>query len=165
MVARTEKQGVSVTCPIFSIDKKNLEEVDGHYIFVFEKAPGRPADSQEMTSEFFRDLGRNLGKIHRVSQGFDTTRKRHDWQDQFDAMIDGYDEDQALLDTILSCMDEFLKFPQSWEEYGLVHSDFRMENFLVHQGRMTFFDFEDCCYHWFAYDVAVASCTAAMKYR
>jgi Ser/Thr protein kinase RdoA (MazF antagonist) len=40
--------------------------------------------------------------------------------------------------------------------YGLIHGDVHAGNFHLHQGVVHLFDFDDCCYHWFAADIANA---------
>ena len=44
------------------------------------------------------------------------------------------------------------------DSYGLIHNDFNDGNFTVDydNGDITVFDFDDCCYFWFIYDLACA---------
>jgi Ser/Thr protein kinase RdoA (MazF antagonist) len=37
----------------------------------------------------------------------------------------------------------------------LIHGDFGETNYRFQGDRLTVFDFDDCCRHWFAYDLAV----------
>jgi Ser/Thr protein kinase RdoA (MazF antagonist) len=52
---------------------------------------------------------------------------------------------------------------ESAETYGLIHSDAHPGNFVHQEGRLTFFDFDDCLYTWFGYDVATILFTAALR--
>jgi Ser/Thr protein kinase RdoA (MazF antagonist) len=36
----------------------------------------------------------------------------------------------------------------------MIHSDLEDENFFVYEGQITAFDFDECQYHWFVYDIA-----------
>ncbi len=46
--------------------------------------------------------------------------------------------------------------PSEIPDYGLIHQDAHPGNFVVDEnGRITLFDFDDCAYGWFAYDVAL----------
>jgi Ser/Thr protein kinase RdoA (MazF antagonist) len=45
--------------------------------------------------------------------------------------------------------------PQDRDTYGLIHGDFGPTNFRYRNGSLTVFDFDDSCYHWYAYDLAV----------
>jgi len=40
--------------------------------------------------------------------------------------------------------------------YGLTHNDIHYGNIHLHDDNLTLFDFDDCGYHWFANDIAVA---------
>ena len=48
--------------------------------------------------------------------------------------------------------------PKDADAYGLTHNDFNDVNFIVDydNGDITVFDFDDCCYFWFMYDLACA---------
>jgi Ser/Thr protein kinase RdoA (MazF antagonist) len=48
--------------------------------------------------------------------------------------------------------------PTDSESYGLIHADLHCANLFVDvdAGLVTFFDFDDCCYGWYAMDVAMS---------
>jgi amicoumacin kinase len=46
-------------------------------------------------------------------------------------------------------------YPQSNETFGLIHGDFGETNYRFQKDKLKIFDFDDCCYHWFLYDIAV----------
>ena len=52
--------------------------------------------------------------------------------------------------------------PKDRESYGLIHQDAHGGNFFVHEGQITLFDFDDCVYSWFIYDIAMVLFYAAM---
>jgi|SRR6266540_3194345 len=52
-------------------------------------------------------------------------------------------------------MDWLQGLPRDANSYGLIHTDMHHWNFLVHEGNITVFDFDDCTRHWFIYDIAV----------
>ena len=46
--------------------------------------------------------------------------------------------------------------PKDRESYGLIHQDVYKGNFFVDEaGNITVFDFDDCIYGWFIYDIAI----------
>jgi Ser/Thr protein kinase RdoA (MazF antagonist) len=53
-------------------------------------------------------------------------------------------------------MDWLRRFQPKPIHYGLVHGDFEKTNFLILDGTIGLFDFDDSCYHWFAWDIACA---------
>ena len=52
--------------------------------------------------------------------------------------------------------------PKDRDSYGLIHQDAHGGNFFVHEGKITLFDFDDCVYGWFIYDIAMVLFYAAM---
>jgi len=51
---------------------------------------------------------------------------------------------------------EMNTFPKDKDSYGLIHNDFHQYNFFVYDGSITVFDFDDCLYHWYVCDIAIA---------
>jgi Ser/Thr protein kinase RdoA (MazF antagonist) len=48
------------------------------------------------------------------------------------------------------------RLPQAHTDYGLIHQDAHFGNlFLDGEGRITLFDFDDCCYSWYVNDIAI----------
>ena len=46
--------------------------------------------------------------------------------------------------------------PKDNDSYGLIHQDAHAGNFFVDEnGNITLFDFDDCVYGWFVYDIAM----------
>src|SRR5205823_5552727 len=41
------------------------------------------------------------------------------------------------------------------DTFGLIHGDLGSTNFLCKDDSITLFDFDDSCYHWFLYDLAI----------
>jgi len=62
-------------------------------------------------------------------------------------------ETRALREDLLNWMREMSPEPA---HYGMVHGDFERTNFLLHGGSIGLFDFDDCCRHWFIWDIACA---------
>ena len=62
-----------------------------------------------------------------------------------------------IIDKYSQLIDHLGTLPQGRDEYGLVHTDMHGGNFFVDdEGRITLFDFDDCLYAWFIYDLAMA---------
>ena len=45
--------------------------------------------------------------------------------------------------------------PRDESSFGLIHGDFQLDN-LFWNGELRAIDFDDCCYHWYLADVALA---------
>jgi len=132
---------------------------------LFTKAPGHPPSPQQWGHELFMDMGAFMGKLHQLSKAFQPSAsrfKRYDIECDFEEMIGIGQrslppEDQPILNAYQDVIDEIRMLPNTPETFGLCHVDFHRGNFfLTDGGRITLFDFDDCQYAWFIYDIAMA---------
>jgi Ser/Thr protein kinase RdoA (MazF antagonist) len=162
--------GVSAAQPVPSqIDRlTEMIEVPGSYFTatVFERAVGKPLDRSHPdfhAPTFYRNWGRTIGRMHALTKRYDPgphRRNRPTWDENNPDLfrvpqIVPPQEKKAILEAgrILS----FLKaLPREAGGYGLVHDDLNATNFFVDHNFVTLFDFDDCCYDWFAADLATA---------
>jgi amicoumacin kinase len=150
------ESGLSVSGPIPSRSGQWIETLDDgdcqRFCTVFEAAPGRPAVafSEEWNEDLFNRWGRSLGKLHTLSSAY-TGPSRWEWHG--DPLWSGIELEHAKMEyeTIRAALDGL-----GTEHYGLIHGDFGRQNFHVDDGTLTVFDFDDCCHHYFAYDVATS---------
>jgi Ser/Thr protein kinase RdoA (MazF antagonist) len=158
--------GVNAMPPMSSEAGRVIEEIsdgdDFHFACVFEKAEGEEFhyDTAKSRNEHFKLRGRALGQIHRLSKSYVPagSSRRFSW------------EADSLLLEITEFLPKFEKlawreydeltewlqdYPKSGDTYGLIHGDFGATNLRQEGGKLNIFDFDDCCYHWFLYDLAV----------
>lgn len=127
----------------------------------FEKAPGHPPRREDWQNGLPKTLGRLLGKMNALAKTYqvpDARIKRPEIFDDLDGFaarylppgeevtIQKYDQLLAYLHTL----------PTTPDVYGLIHQDAHGGNFFVQDGQITLFDFDDCLYGWYAYDIAMA---------
>lgn len=127
----------------------------------FVRAPGRPPRKADWTAAFARRYGQSIGRMHalaRTYQPTDPAWRRPEWDAENNLEIERlllpadegiawrYRDLKAHLDTL----------PRDDETYRLIHQDAHAGNFFVDDaGQLTFFDFDDCVYSWFIYDIAM----------
>ncbi|UCG60895.1 MAG: phosphotransferase [Candidatus Zixiibacteriota bacterium] len=138
-----------------------LEVTEGKFIVTaFERAPGKPVSLQEWTPSIWEALGEELGSIHRLAKDYypATGVRRPHWHEASIMDIDRYipRNHRVLRDKAHELIASLKKLPMDGECYGLIHSDPNRGNLCALNGRITLFDFEDCEYHWFVNDLAVA---------
>jgi Ser/Thr protein kinase RdoA (MazF antagonist) len=113
-------------------------------------------------NEYFQNWGQVLGQMHRLSktyQPLSESIKRPEWHQWEYYRGFPYGERLPLIhikfDQLIT---ELHALPQDVDSYGLIHNDFNDGNFTVDydNGDITVFDFDDCCYFWFMYDIACA---------
>ena len=110
-------------------------------------------------SEYFYNTGKALGAIHRLSKAYRPVHRRADFFDKYNMEYIGglIPESYAeLKQAIARRLEQYRKLPQDGESYGLVHFDFSDGNYHVDMetGGLTAFDFDNCIYCWYMFDLA-----------
>ena len=143
-----------------------VEEGKEALLCLFEYAPGklmydygyRYRDGAPL-EEYFYNTGKALGAIHRLSGEYRPVHRRPGFFDQYnmayiDSLIpDGYAE---LKQAISRRLEAYRSLPTDPGVYGLVHFDFCDGNYHVERntGKITVFDFDNCIYCWYMFDLA-----------
>lgn len=137
-------------------------EGDQFLATAFVKAKGGPVWGTEQWGEsFFVDYGRLVGRIHFLSKRYspaDPAWSRGQWNDP--ANIDFFDhleqESAAAAKRYRDLIDYLEALPQDANGFGMIHQDAHAGNFFVDEdGKITLFDFDDCLYGHFVYDLAM----------
>ncbi len=157
--------GARVARAILSANGNLVEAIaDGHgdhfLVTAFEKAPGGPAWEQDLPPDFVQHYGQVLGRIHRLTKDYTPTNpawRRFEWNAPGNLEIAEWlpDSEAAVRQKFAALMPYFDSLPKDRESYGLIHQDAHGGNFFVHNGQLTLFDFDDCVYGWFIYDIAM----------
>ncbi len=173
------EQGAPVTAPVTSIHGRLLErlEQDGktYTITAFEEAEGILAERiplSEWSNELFQAIGQAAGKLHAVSKRYQppsSSLTRPEWFESSEI----HDVQERLANRpdpagvrLAALVGELKRLPASPENYGLIHDDLHFANFLVQPGgEVMIIDFDDCCYGWYAMDVAMALFDVLVLYR
>jgi Ser/Thr protein kinase RdoA (MazF antagonist) len=112
--------------------------------------------------EYYQNWGQVLGQMHRLTKTYQPVSqiiKRPEWH-TWD-VFNGFPAAEQLPHVYLKyerLIAELHALPKDVDSYGLIHFDFNDGNFTVDydNGNITVFDFDDCCYFWFMYDLACA---------
>ena len=110
-------------------------------------------------SEYFYNTGKALGKIHRLSKAYKPAHRRFGWDDRYNMEYIGRlipDQYAELKQAIARRLERFRALPRDGEAYGLVHFDFSDGNYNIDMetGGITVFDFDNCLYCWYMFDLA-----------
>lgn len=121
------------------------------YVACFERAPGHRLEAYDThlwNETLFTAWGRTVGTMHRLTKDYQPGRDRRlHWSDEpFLQQAPRYLEPVMLarLGVLTSKIDAL---PRDRDSYGLIHTDVHPGNFLVDQGQLTVFDFDDSTYH------------------
>jgi amicoumacin kinase len=133
------------------------------YACVFEEAAGKQFKIRSVRDdvEMIRRWGCLLGTIHATGTKHHPAGgvRRYRWdEDDVWANADAY-----LPATEISARREWqairewlARYKENIANFGLLHGDLCVANFHVDSSRLTAFDFDDSCYHWFVYDIVCA---------
>ena len=112
-------------------------------------------------SEYFFNTGKTLGKIHALSKVYEPVadHRRPDYFDKYNMKYLGHlipDKYSELKSAIAACLETFHALPTDAQSYGLVHFDFSDGNYHIDMdtGAITVFDFDNCLYCWYMFDLA-----------
>ena len=164
--------GANVAQAILS-ERGNLVEAvdDGHgeqfLATAFIKARGGPSWETEWTPEFVAHYGRVIGRIHALTKDYtptDPSWQRAEWDAPGNLEIEKWlpASETVALGKFQKLMSHLEALPKGRDSYGLIHQDAHGGNFFVHDGQITLFDFDDCVYSWFIYDIAMVLFYTAM---
>ncbi len=146
---------------------EKIEAQDGSWFLatLFEKAPGHPPTGGEWCAALYQSMGQFMGRLHTLSKDFQPSLPRYQRfsiAEDFVAMEKAGrqylpEEDQPVIQAYLDTVAAIQQLPQDRDSYGLCHIDFHGGNFFItDEGVITLFDFDDCQYAWFVYDIAMA---------
>ena len=158
--------GAGVARALFSASGRLVEALDdgqgGQFLATaFERARGKDADDSEWTPALFERYGELIGRIHALSRSYtpphpDCVRYAWDEDDNVNVVqfLPAQDGDIAAHFAVL--LKYLQTLPRDNASYGLIHQDAHRSNFFVDEtGRLTLFDFDDCCYGHYIYDLAM----------
>ena len=167
------ENGAPVANVIPSVKGKLVEAIDGEgsapvFISLFEYVKGmllcdngyRYREGVPL-EELFYNTGKVLGKIHELSKGFEPTagHRRPDYFDKYNMEYINHLIPVTYLDlknAIATHLEKFQKLPTDSQNYGLIHFDFSDGNYHIDMtnGNITVFDFDNCMYCWYMFDLA-----------
>ncbi len=175
LAAHIEPQAPFGVAQAVNSAKGNLVEAlpDGegeHFLAVsFRKAPGEAVRQNTFTPELIETYGRMLGCMHALARAYqpgDPAGARMHWDDPI--LLDVARElppTEALAARRYAELRAALRrLPRNDPAaYGLIHQDAHGGNIFVENGmHLTLFDFDDCCYSWYANDIAIVLFYAVM---
>lgn len=151
--------GGAVCHPVPVNNQEDCVTVGPFTLSMMEEAKGRTVTESDWNPAFFKRWGQEIGRLHRLSNQYTPSRpefKRPEWHEDhnvhFHKMIPA--EQPLVRQVCTEVIDELKNLPVSPSHYGLVHCDPHPGNFFLDGDQLTFFDFDDACYQWFAYDIA-----------
>lgn len=136
--------------------------VDGEFLCTaFVHAPGGPARGDSFNEKTFRNYGRLLGQMHRLARAYRVSNpawRRHEWDSPENNTAESHmpARERLALEKYRAVSAHLQSLPRVPEGYGMIHQDAHPGNFFVTEDfDLTLFDFDDCVYGHFIYDIAM----------
>ncbi len=158
--------GVTVARAVLSQTGSLVEPIeDGHggqfLCTAFVKARGRIAERDQINERLFLQYGRLLGRMHVLAKTYapsDPSWKRYAWDDPENNTPDRQlpASEQLVRQKYRDVFDHLRTLPRDPDGYGMIHQDAHLANLFVDEDyTLTLFDFDDCVYGHFIYDIAM----------
>ncbi|WP_226537265.1 phosphotransferase enzyme family protein [Fictibacillus halophilus] len=159
-----KKSGVPVSVTVASINNQFVEVTHDFFVTVFEKASGGPVKVQnrdQWNTHFFQRWGRLLGDVHQAGKRYSAEKTnigRLQWNADHPYNHDLFKDlpSEWIRQKYVELVERIKEFSIGDQYFGLIHNDFHQGNFFVDEEEITLFDFDDCAYFYFAYDIATA---------
>jgi Ser/Thr protein kinase RdoA (MazF antagonist) len=157
-------RGLHVAMPVPSIHDQNVETVGDYLATLFCRAPGLRVtpEARLWKRAFFWEWGHTLASQHQAAHAFCNPLSgwRQDWRRE-PVLVEGLKHIRANDEQLTYCADDILAEldlqSDTFGEVGMIHADLGPQNFRYDpELGITVFDFDNCCRHWFQYDIAVS---------
>lgn len=160
-----------VAAAIHSKDGKLAEKInvkDTYFIASsIKKAEGKEPDRSIWGGALFKDWGRAVGKLHKLTKDYIPAKTpRFQWYDEYLVKdFDRYlpDDQPVIAEKTGDIINKLKKLNTDRDSYGLIHTDIHHGNFFYDNGKITIFDFDDCAYKHFISDIAITVFYAIMS--
>ena len=131
------------------------------FTVLYKAAAGVHLPKYEWNSNIFKKLGKQIGKLHRISKSFEKTKPAkhiNDWyrNEEYNFLKYIPQEETAIREIASDVLTSIKELQKSTSNYGLIHGDLWLENILVEDNsNLTMIDFQDCEKHFYIFDLAV----------
>lgn len=166
-------EGIEVSPSITSLNGNIVEKITltekEVLVVLYKAAPGQHLPRNQWNADVLNELGRQIGRLHRVSKKFEQTypiQHINHWYDneEYDFLSYIPEEERAIRMIAEKVLTSIKNLPTTYADYGLLHGDLWLENIVVDQDcKMTMIDFQDCEQHFYIFDLAVPI-YSAMEY-
>jgi Ser/Thr protein kinase RdoA (MazF antagonist) len=158
------RNGASVSTVIHSVNDNIVEKIEINnksYFTVTSFVRGKGGRVREDLEklEFWQNLGKQIGLLHKLTKTFEPKHKRIVWEEDTlyqlaPKFLSGKEE--VILEKLNERINKISSFSKNIDNYGLIHTDLHIGNMVIDEsGNLTFFDFDDSAYKHFISDIAI----------
>lgn len=162
------EKGVNVTIPKIINGETYINNLTDKLFFVaYEKVKGAPVDTndEDWNEKLFKQWGMGMGTMHSLSRTYEGKYKRPEWNEHKIYQMNMNTFDSKIKEKWEKYLEDISSMSISREVYGIIHGDLNHHNFLYDKGEITYIDFGDSEFNWFAYDIAISIYHASQTIR
>lgn len=157
-------KGFGVSPTIYSVNSRLIEKImldEEKLTVLYKAAQGNHLPKNKWDACVLKELGRQIGRLHRLSKKFEQeepTKYINDWYENEEYNFLKYiPKEQTIIREIAhDIVSNIKKIPKNDDTYGLIHGDLWLENILIDtDSKLTMVDFQDCEKHFYIFDLAV----------
>ncbi|WP_026584754.1 phosphotransferase enzyme family protein [Bacillus sp. J33] len=144
------------------VEMSAAEDGSIFYASLFSKVPGKPVrvTAPEFNKRLFKAWGRAIGHMHAATKTYtpaNAIAPRMLWEDEELLQVEKYvpETDKLVIKNTQALLLQLKSLPKTKDNFGLIHTDVHSGNFCYDGSEIHIYDFDDCCYHWFASDIAI----------
>lgn len=158
-----EKNSVGVVSTVESLTGNTVETIlceKGYYSVVcYERARGNHVKKFDWNENLFKKLGQMTGRMHLLAKEYTpmpTRQRKNFYNDNYLELVSGNltADEPEITEKLFDSVKTIQTIPVTKDTYGIMHNDIHRGNYFLKGNSITLFDFEDCAYSWFAYDIA-----------
>lgn len=159
------KEGLAVSLAISSLKRNIVEKIilDNKEMLtiLYKAAPGIHLPRDQWNADVLKELGRQIGRLHRFSRKFEENypvKHIKDWHENEEYAFLKYipEEETAIRNIAQDVFSTIKGLQKNSSNYGLLHGDLWLENILVDdETKLTMVDFQDCEKNFYIFDLAV----------
>jgi amicoumacin kinase len=164
--------GAQVARSIFSAYGNLVEPLDDgqgeeFLCTAFVHAPGREIRREHINDNLVINYGRLIGRMHALAKAYHVSNPawmRYAWDapENNTAERQMPAEEALALQKYREILAHLQSLPKDEDSYGMIHQDAHLGNaFVDDKNQLTLFDFDDCVYGHFIYDIAMVLFYAA----
>ena len=161
LVAWLANAGIEVALPVPSTQGNQVETVSTEWgefhATVLPAMTGQQFGIEDLDAAGFRRWGAELARLHTVMTAYPGKDARSTWEDHLNMARHHLPRDSpalhAELDEITSVLNQL---PVTSDNYGMIHSDFELDNLVWQNQSAGILDVDECTRMWFAADIAFA---------
>jgi Ser/Thr protein kinase RdoA (MazF antagonist) len=141
---------------------------DGEFLCTaFVHAPGKEVRREQIDDRLVINYGRLIGRMHALAKTYRVSNpawKRYAWDEPPNNTAERQmpAKEALALQKYREVLAHLQSLPREVDGYGMIHQDAHLGNAFVDESqRLTLFDFDDCVYGHFIYDIAMVLFYAA----